>query len=300
MGCRSQPHYHISGRSSLFLWISLTLFLASLAVGGPMSVTYPSWVEADSARVDGSAIHDTIKLLNGDVGFGLAAHCRSPLFFFDFFSRTRGHYDAIADTGAGCSSEKSGYSSRKALPRKHFVEFFGVTHFIVEHTVFGGDSWCLMLSIFRPWSWECPAPGERWMLGCVFHGQPAVILRVSTVRRWMLGCVRQPTVIFRVTAMKKVNASICAPPTTDHDPAGGIPDKRRKFVIFDFFMRTYCFWNQQLFFFWTQGLTLRILVVIIFVEMVCSFALKNEPMWFFKEFRPHFRVVCTWLKIVGL
>ena len=40
--------------------------------------------------------------------------------------------------------------------------------------------------------------------------------------------------IFRDRAMKKVNASICAPPTTDHDPAGAIPDRKRNFVIFDF------------------------------------------------------------------
>ena len=37
--------------------------------------------------------------------------------------------------------------------------------------------------------------------------------------------------------MKKVNASTCAPPTTDHDPAGVIPDKKRKFVFFVFFFQ---------------------------------------------------------------
>ena len=35
--------------------------------------------------------------------------------------------------------------------------------------------------------------------------------------------------------MKKVNAWICAPPTTDHDPSSVIPDKKRELVSTFFF-----------------------------------------------------------------
>ena len=52
----------------------------------------------------------------------------------------------------------------------------------------------------RPWSWECPSPAERWMLGYAHLGQPTVIFRVfSHAKKWMLGYAHlgQPTVILR-------------------------------------------------------------------------------------------------------
>ena len=46
----------------------------------------------------------------------------------------------------------------------------------------------------------------------------------------MLGYVLdgQPTVIFRVSAMKKVNALICTRPTTHHDHVSVIPAEKRQ------------------------------------------------------------------------
>ena len=46
--------------------------------------------------------------------------------------------------------------------------------------------------------------------------------------------------------MKKVNAWVCAPPTTDHDPASVIPDKKRISVS------TFLYWTY-LFFFELKG-----------------------------------------------
>ena len=80
--------------------------------------------------------------------------------------------------------------------------------------------------------------------------------------------------------MKKVNASICAPPTTDHDPAGVIPDRKRNFVIFDFScgpMVVGINTCRNIFCIFIYGLNLGISLVIMFAKMVCSFALKNEP-----------------------
>ena len=61
------------------------------------------------------------------------------------------------------------------------------------------------------------------MLGYVLTSQPTVILRVpSSGERRTLGYVhnRQPTVILREFQRgEKVNAWICAPQSTNHDPA---------------------------------------------------------------------------------
>ena len=80
-----------------------------------------------------------------------------------------------------------------------------------------------------------PALGERRMLGCVHGGQPTVILRVGATfcaNTWTHACSRQATDrhLEKVSAVRKVNAWICASLTTDHDPASVIPDRKRKSV----------------------------------------------------------------------
>ena len=62
--------------------------------------------------VQRNVIHDTIKLLNGDAGFGqalspvLARHTLSFFLWtrFDVLSQPRGYYDAFATARAGCSA----------------------------------------------------------------------------------------------------------------------------------------------------------------------------------------------------
>ena len=55
---------------------------------------------------------------------------------------------------------------------------------------------------------------------------------VQYVRKYLCECLEYVTDsdLESSSTMKKVNAWICAPPTTDHDLASVIPDKKRKSV----------------------------------------------------------------------
>ena len=183
------------------------------------------------------AIHDTIKLLTGDagsttpssfpmamLGLGRRCHWYSPdtqchllCFFFTntrLLRRFRRYPGRLLFGGEWLLSPETGREAR--------IEFFGVSHFIVEHTLFGGDSWCL----------SSPTRVQVFVrtLAHVHGGEPTVILSVS--------------------AMKKVNAWTCAAPTTDQYPASVIPYNKRKSVIFVFWWmnsccNTYCFYHLR-------------------------------------------------------
>ena len=84
-----------------------------------------------------SVIQDTIKLLNGDAGFGyalspvLARHTLSLFLWtcFDALSQPPGYYDAFATAPAGCSAGGEWLLSPEGTAR---AEFFCAFHFIVE------------------------------------------------------------------------------------------------------------------------------------------------------------------------
>ena len=63
--------------------------------------------------------------------------------------------------------------------------------------------------------------------------------QVFCAHAWKCACPATDRDLECVSAVKKVNAWICAPRTTDHDPASAIPDKKRKSVT-TVFLRTYC------------------------------------------------------------
>ena len=151
------------------LWIGLPRHIFS----GRSSLFYPSWVEADGWKPYPRHRHTNTRVLRRLRRY----QGRLPL-------RRR----VATSPGRHCPGSAASEVLRRLSPHRR------------SHSVWWRLVMSEALSNFWPWSWEWSAPGERWILGHVFHGQPTVILRVSTVRRWLPGCVRQPTVIFRVSA----------------------------------------------------------------------------------------------------
>ena len=83
------------------------------------------------------------------------------------------------------------------------------------------------------------------MLGYLIVRQPTVILRENAVKKMSAWICAPPTTdrgLDSSNTMKRVNAWICALLTTDHDPASVISDKKRKSVT-TVFSRTCCFNN---------------------------------------------------------